>query len=215
MSFVSRSLHAPLKGKLHSKIISSDMKDFFRRIWWWRSEVEIRTGRRSNRRWKTGTCEYLWRHGATVVPPRNHARVTRLAPVTHAGRAASPPEIFRLFDRLPVRISTSDLHHWNLREKIFHIGAYDFGVQFSFKVARNEVENTSFAQRSAHRDSRIWRPELIEQAVERKRRARARTATEVRIGLPRPTDFATVQYLVQLSRIMFGFSESAEIGLSF
>ena len=40
------------KGKLHSKIISSDMKDFFRRIRWWRSEVEIRTGRRSNRRSK-------------------------------------------------------------------------------------------------------------------------------------------------------------------
>ena len=39
----------------------------------------------------------------------------------------------RLFDRLPVRISTSDLHHWTLRKKIFHIRAYDFGVQFSFK----------------------------------------------------------------------------------
>ena len=39
----------------------------------------------------------------------------------------------RLFDRLPVRISTSDLHHWILRKKIFHIRAYDFGVQFSFK----------------------------------------------------------------------------------
>ena len=38
----------------------------------------------------------------------------------------------RLFDRLPVRISTSDLHHWILRKKIFHIRAYDFGVQFSF-----------------------------------------------------------------------------------
>ena len=31
----------------------------------------------------------------------------------------------RLFDRLPVRISTSDLHHWILRKKIFHIRAYD------------------------------------------------------------------------------------------
>ena len=41
-----------LKGKLHSKIISSDMKDFFGRIQWWRSEVEIRTGRRSNRQSK-------------------------------------------------------------------------------------------------------------------------------------------------------------------
>ena len=39
----------------------------------------------------------------------------------------------RLFDRLPVRISTSDLYHWILRKKIFHIRAYDFGVQFSFK----------------------------------------------------------------------------------
>ena len=39
----------------------------------------------------------------------------------------------RLFDRLPVRISTSDLHHWILRKKIFHVRAYDFGVQFSFK----------------------------------------------------------------------------------
>ena len=35
---------------MHSKIISSDMKDFFRRIQWWRSEVDIRNGKRSNRR---------------------------------------------------------------------------------------------------------------------------------------------------------------------
>ena len=47
----------------------------------------------------------------------------------------------------------------------------------SVKVARNEVENASFAQRSAHRDSRIWRPELIEPAAERKRRARGRRPT--------------------------------------
>ena len=40
----------------------------------------------------------------------------------------------RLFDRLPVRISTSDLHHWILRKKIFHIRAYDFGVQFSLNL---------------------------------------------------------------------------------
>ena len=45
------------------------------------------------------------------------------------------------------------------------------------KVARNEVENASFAQPSAHRDSRIWRPELIEPAAERKRRARGRRPT--------------------------------------
>ena len=47
----------------------------------------------------------------------------------------------------------------------------------SIKVARNEVKNASFAQCSAHRDSRIWRPELIEPAAERKRRARGRRPT--------------------------------------
>ena len=45
------------------------------------------------------------------------------------------------------------------------------------KVARNEVENASLAQRSAHRDSRIWRLELIEPAAERKRRASGRRPT--------------------------------------
>ena len=44
----------------------------------------------------------------------------------------------RLFDRLPVRISTSDLHHWILRKKIFHIRAFDFGVQFSFNCDREK-----------------------------------------------------------------------------
>ena len=52
-----------------------------------------------------------------------------------------------------------------------------FYILFPFKVARNEVKNASFAQRSAHRDSRIWRPELIEPAAERKRRARRRRPT--------------------------------------
>ena len=42
----------------------------------------------------------------------------------------------RLFDLLPVRISTSDPHHWILRKKIFHIRAYDFGVQFSFNLSQ-------------------------------------------------------------------------------
>ena len=50
-------------------------------------------------------------------------------------------------------------------------------VNDGVKVARNEVENASFAQRSAHRDSRIWRPELIEPAAEHKRRARGRRPT--------------------------------------
>ena len=54
------------------------------------------------------------------------------------------------------------------------------------KVARNEVENASFAQRSAHRDSRIWRPELIEPAAERKGRAPA--DDDRRSNRPIPTD---------------------------
>ena len=45
------------------------------------------------------------------------------------------------------------------------------------KVAWNEVKSASFAQRSAHRDSRIWRPESIEPAAERIRRARRRRRT--------------------------------------
>ena len=56
---------------------------------------------------------------------------------------------------------------------------------YSVKVARNEVENASFAQRSAHRDSRIWRPELIEPAAQRKRRARGRRPT-VKSAYPDP-----------------------------
>ena len=41
-------------------------------------------------------------------------------------------------------------------------------------LSRKSLSSPSFAQRPAHRDSRIWRPELIEPAAERKRRARAR-----------------------------------------
>ena len=63
--------------------------------------------------------------------------------MTHAGRAASSPEIFRPFLTICLTFqvffwpssrsnSISDLHHWILRKKIFHIRAYDFGVQFSY-----------------------------------------------------------------------------------
>ena len=67
--------------------------------------------------------------------------------------------------------------------------------QHTLKVARNEVENVSFAQRSAHRDSRIWRPDWTGR---RAQATRAWTTTDVQIGLLRPTDFATVHYFVQL-----------------
>ena len=53
------------------------------------------------------------------------------------------------------------------------------------KVARNKVENASFAQRSAHRDSRIWRPELIEPG-RRAQTTRAQTTTDVQ-NRPTPT----------------------------
>ena len=81
-----------------------------------------------------------------------------------------------------------------------------------FKVARNKVENASFAQRSAHRDSRIWRPELIEPAAERD----ARAGDDRRSNRPTPTHrFCHSAIFRPITPIMFGFSESADIGLSF
>ena len=63
-------------------------------------------------------------------------------------------------------------------KRVMHVPDYENAdLDELFKVARNEVKNASFAQRSAHRDSRIWRPELIEPAAERKRRARRRRRT--------------------------------------
>ena len=75
------------------------------------------------------------------------------------------------------------------------------------KVARNEVENASFAQRSSHRNSRIWRPGLIEPAAECKRRARRRRPT-FKSAYPDPQIFPQcnissnypLQYLVFLNQ---------------
>ena len=61
-----------------------------------------------------------WLRGGTSVAPWRH-------------KSSHVPVFRRLFDRLPVRISTSDLHHRILRKKLYHVRAYDFGVQFSFK----------------------------------------------------------------------------------
>ena len=60
-----------------------------------------------------------WLRGGTSVAPWRH-------------KSSHVPVFRRLFDRLPVRISTSDLHHRILRKKPYDIRAYDFGVQFSF-----------------------------------------------------------------------------------
>ena len=62
-----------------------------------------------------------WLRGGTSVAPWRH-------------KCSHVPVFRGLFDRLPVRISTSDLHHRILRKKLYHIRAYDFGVQFSFKA---------------------------------------------------------------------------------
>ena len=79
-----------LKGKLHSKIISSDMKDFFRRIQWWRSEVEIRTGRRSNRRSKMA-------EKSQVTPPRG--RHESLVPGVSSSRLRPDSDQSRIWCR--------------------------------------------------------------------------------------------------------------------
>ena len=83
------------------------------------------------------------------------------------------------------------------------------------KAAQSEVKNGSFAQRSTHRDSSIWRSELIDSAAERKRCTQPFTSTC--IDLSRPIVFATVQFFIQIPRrpIMFGLSESADMCLSF
>ena len=60
-----------------------------------------------------------WLRGGTSVAPWRH-------------KCLHVPVFRRLFDRLPVRISTSELHHRILRKKLYHIRDYDFGVQFSF-----------------------------------------------------------------------------------
>ena len=70
-----------------------------------------------------------WLRGGTSVAPWRH-------------KSSHVPVFRRLFDRLPVRISTSDLHHRILRKKLYHIRAYDFGVQFSFKLKANALIET-------------------------------------------------------------------------
>ena len=69
-----------------------------------------------------------WLRGGTIVAPWRH-------------KCSHVPNFRRLFDRLPVRISTSDLHHRILRKKLYHIRAYDFGVQFckNYKIWGNTL----------------------------------------------------------------------------
>ena len=115
--------------------------------------VKVR-GRNSNRKTVKQTAENGQKSRVTTPRGRHESlvpgtstsrmRISRVtlhdcevAPVWHhdVTNARTCQFFRRLFDRLPVRISTSDLYHRILRKKIYHIRAYDFGVQFSFKPA--------------------------------------------------------------------------------
>ena len=70
---------SPFKGKLHSKIISSDMIEFFSVESDGegpRSKFEREDGQTDGG--KLARASICGRHGATLVPPRNHGKVTRL-----------------------------------------------------------------------------------------------------------------------------------------
>ena len=114
--------------------------------------VKVR-GRNSNRKTVKQTAENGQKSRVTTPRGRHESlvpgtstsrlRISRVtlhdcevAPVWHhdVTNARTCQFFRRLFDRLPVRISTSDLYHRILRKKIYHIRAYDFGVQFSFKL---------------------------------------------------------------------------------
>ena len=75
-----------LKGKLHYKIISLDLiKVFFRgiRIRWWWSDVNIRTGRRSNRQGKIGMSKRLWRRWCDHAIMQGHASDSKCSLSNH------------------------------------------------------------------------------------------------------------------------------------
>ena len=77
------------------------------------------------------------------------------------------------------------------------------------EVARNEVKNASLAQRSSHRDSRIWWPELIDSAAQRKWLAQLFTSTQV---VPsRPIVFGHSAIFHPSTPHNVWFSESADI----
>ena len=90
--------------------------------------------------------------------------------VLHMQHHAHTPPFQKLAIALAIGFSSeSVLKYERLKHKKRNLSAW------WFKVAQNEFENASFAQSSAHRDSRIWRPEWIE--LECKRRARERRPT--------------------------------------
>ena len=118
--------------------------------------VKVR-GRNSNRKTVKQTAENGQKSRVTTPRGRHESlvpgtstsrlRISRVtlhdcevAPVWHhdVTNARTCQFFRRLFDRLPVRISTSDLYHRILRKKIYHIRAYGFGVQFSFNGEQHD-----------------------------------------------------------------------------
>ena len=89
------------------------------------------------------------------------ARVTlhdcEVAPLT--SKTLARPIFHCLLDRLLIRISTLDLHHWILRKKIIQIRTYDFGEQFSLIILKyattriGEKERETVCVRESERDS--------------------------------------------------------------
>ena len=68
---------------------------FFRRIWWWTSEVEIQTGRGSDRQRKKGTCEHLWchwRHIAIMKGRAGESKCSQSAGITLYATCHSKPD---------------------------------------------------------------------------------------------------------------------------
>ena len=69
------------------------------------------------------------------------------------------------------------------------------GVVFlPLRVARNEVKNAPFAQRSAHREGKNMATGI--DRTGRRAQATCVRTTDFQIGLPRSKDFATVQYFI-------------------
>ena len=86
-----------------------------------------------------------WLRGGTSGAPWRH-------------KSSHVPVFRRLFDRLPVRISTSDLHHRIQRKKLYHIRAYDFGVQFSFKGQNQPIHQVCRSSKGGGQAVQTRRP---------------------------------------------------------
>ena len=105
---------------------------------------------------------------------------------------------------------------------VFNFKAIKFGAFFAYfyhfrylKVARNEVKNSSLAQRSAHREVKNMATG-IDRTGRRGQAICARADYDGRSNQPTPTHRVCHSAIFHpITPIMFGFSESADIGLTF